>query len=491
MKKILLLTMLFGMIGQLSATKKQTTVFKGEVASGEWSQTVSLDKGLFANAKSGDILYVKWTLDTEAALEKDGSAGSTYYQFDVSYPYGTWSDKLVASTDVKNTVNHYALTLTSEQVTKLKNYGIAIGGRFLKITDVVFGDAYSKTEVKYWGTDAWKSASTDNFVISSEWSSCVLNGDIIKTANIGDRLTVTITPNSSSLWDAQLQVIDASNSGWVELTGIPVGGLTSLSLLVDENIKEAFSRGDIRLNGVNLTITDIQLETTTLWYYLSAYNTNVDITKLPTTYTVNIELYRKYDWNTTICVPFDIADVTTAFELSAKAYEFAQKKDDSTLSFTEKSSIEAGKPYLMSCDMTGYNDVDKYITKSFDNVTINTTLTNSDEYNGLTFKGNYTKDMDMESKYGVACKQHNENWDWGFYKGASGSKLPIFSAYIEATSVLSSPRFSISTGGGTTGIDVFESVEEDNGPAYNLMGQQTMNPRKGIYIKNGKKYIAH
>ena len=94
--------------------------------------------------------------------------------------------------------------------------------------------------------------------------------------------------------------------------------------------------------------------------------------------------------------------------------------------------------------------------------------------------------------YGLAWKDGEGN-GWKFYKGASGSKLPAFAAYFAETPSINAPSrgFSIEVGDGTTGIDAMERVvEEDNGPTYNLMGQQTTTPRKGIYIKNGKKYIA-
>lgn len=470
-----------------SATAKQTTVFKGECASDEWSQTVSLDKKVFSTAKAGDILYVKWTLDTDAAIAKDGE-NNDYYQFNVTFPYSDWSDKLVGNTDVKYTASHYALTLTSEQVTKLKEYGMAISARFLKITDVVFGDAFSQTEIQYWGSDAWQSASTTNFEMPSSWSSCVLNGETVKSANIGDRLTVTFTPGGSSLWDAQLQIIDASNSEWTALMGIPVGGLTSMSLVVDEDVKAAFSRGDIRLSGVNLTITNIQLETTSLYYRLSAYDSNVDITKLPTSSSVNIDLYRKFDWNTTLCLPFDVASVSDAFGSSAKAYEF--KEYSSGLVFTEREHIEAGKPYFMTFDMTGIDEADKTMTKTFTDVTINTALTNSSESGGLTFKGNYTPGMNMEGKYGVACVQEGESWVWGFYKGGTNTNLNAFSAYIDGS--ISESRLSINFDNEETTsiISMDRTADRYRSSSYTLSGQRVVNPAtKGLYIINGKKVV--
>ena len=96
--------------------------------------------------------------------------------------------------------------------------------------------------------------------------------------------------------------------------------------------------------------------------------------------------------------------------------------------------------------------------------------------------------MDMNGKFGLYYNGTTGKWE--IRKGGSGSKLPAFCAYFEGTP--SSARgLEIEVGDGTTNIDAFENVEEEaNGPVYNLMGIQTNAPQKGIYIKNGKKFIA-
>lgn len=483
MKKftLLILVMLLGITG---VDAKQTVVYKNVCTTGEWTQGLMLDKDLFANVKTGDILYLKWELDQESAIAKDGE-GKDYYQFNISFPYGSWEDKLVGNTDVKYTAPHHLITLTEAQVTKLKTYGIGISARFLKIKDVVYGDPYGSTEVKYWNNDKWSSAKTDNFIMDGGWPSCTLDGEIIKSAKKGDRLTITFKDSGVSLWDSQLQFINGT--GWVTLQGIPVGGLTKASLLIDENIYTAFSGGDIRLCGTNLTVTDIQLETTSLYYSLNANNNNVDITKLPISELVNIDLTRRYDYNTTLCLPYDVENVQDAFGSTAKAYEFTSASEDK-LTFTERESITAGKPYFMEF---GEGDKDK-TTISFENVTINTAPNNSAESNGLTFKGNYTPAMNMEGKYGVACVQVDEDWVWGFYKGGSGSNLNAFSAYFDGTYALKA-RLAIRTVDSITGVEEVKGVEEQrqgDNIYYNLSGQRVVNPSNGIYILNGKKVIV-
>ena len=45
------------------------------------------------------------------------------------------------------------------------------------------------------------------------------------------------------------------------------------------------------------------------------------------------------------------------------------------------------------------------------------------------------------------------------------------------------------TGAGSTGIQNIIVTDDPNAPIYNLAGQRVTNPTKGIYIKNGKKFI--
>ena len=42
----------------------------------------------------------------------------------------------------------------------------------------------------------------------------------------------------------------------------------------------------------------------------------------------------------------------------------------------------------------------------------------------------------------------------------------------------------------STGIQSFSNVANRDGAIYNLSGQRVLSPRKGIYIKNGKKFIV-
>lgn len=79
------------------------------------------------------------------------------------------------------------------------------------------------------------------------------------------------------------------------------------------------------------------------------------------------------------------------------------------------------------------------------------------------------------------------------FRKVTATQLAANKAYLPASALLSSPAPSLSISfdgmGNTTGIsNVQKTVVEDN-RIYNLNGQEVKNAGKGIFIKNGKKYI--
>ena len=81
-----------------------------------------------------------------------------------------------------------------------------------------------------------------------------------------------------------------------------------------------------------------------------------------------------------------------------------------------------------------------------------------------------------------------------FYK-SSGARLSANRAYLQiSTSLLGSYNnarslsYSFDDEEGTTGINDING-DTDRGTFYNLNGQRINSPRKGIYLRNGKKMI--
>ena len=74
----------------------------------------------------------------------------------------------------------------------------------------------------------------------------------------------------------------------------------------------------------------------------------------------------------------------------------------------------------------------------------------------------------------------------GFYKLASGDKVPAGKAYLIL--VPNAPDF-LGFDGGTTSISELNVKGQADGTYFNLAGQRVAQPTKGLYIVNGKKVI--
>ena len=102
-----------------------------------------------------------------------------------------------------------------------------------------------------------------------------------------------------------------------------------------------------------------------------------------------------------------------------------------------------------------------------------------------TAKDTYTSQEDI---YALGTK----NGITGFYKVRSGAIVPLHKAYYKPAS--NSPQAIFFSFGevDATGIDeVSVKADEDNGEVFDLQGRRMKgNLAKGIYIKNGKKFIV-
>jgi len=81
----------------------------------------------------------------------------------------------------------------------------------------------------------------------------------------------------------------------------------------------------------------------------------------------------------------------------------------------------------------------------------------------------------------------------GFYYGAEGGAAFESQAHKAYLPVESSSAAKCYVFGETTGVKNIEAtVEEvDNAPVYDLQGRRVVNPTKGIYVKNGKKFVVN
>ena len=226
--------------------------------------------------------------------------------------------------------------------------------------------------------------------------------------------------------------------------------------------------------GESVIFTDAYLVPT----YLSEATTPslTDGSKAP------VVLYRtlKAGWNT-ICLPFDVASVSTAFGANYAAYAFTAKDGDN-LTFSPTVAMTANTPYLI------FNSGSQESDFSFTDVTISGAgAGNTSTYDGIAFYGNYTAGMSMNGKLGLVNEGSGINQS-SIQKGKSSATLKAFGAYFNGT-IGTRGFFGIETDDGTTSIKSVNRIEEGDGIMYGLDGKRLTNP-KGLYIMNGKKYFA-
>lgn len=447
-------------------------------------QQLEIGAAAFSNLSEGDYLQIDGLPIKKLTQKSDDQEVDNYtYQMQLcgfDKTSGDWKT-FVAGFSVD--ANPISIALTTSMVEDIKAKGLVIQGYGFTVKRVAIGSSPTYNAA----TDV--TCETDYpFVLATDWSTVKNITTDISSLKVGDKITVAFTCGDyTEDWQCQVQLAD--NDDWAALFGANLGGKTSYDFYMTESVIQRIQAGHgLAVKGTNITITGISLSTrsSALTYSLAAGLPFVlNLADIPSS--SDIELIRKFDWQTTICLPFDVDDLSV-FGHSAKAYEFKEYTAADGLKFTERSKIKAGVPYLMTFDMSGMDEAEKTYAVTFNNVTVNTTITNSAESGGLTFKGNYTPNFNMLGKYGVACVQHGGNWDWGFYKGGTGSKLNAFSSYIEGTPATSQLAINLDDDE-TTGLKSIDNGQWTIDNYYDLQGRRITNPTKGLYIVNGKKVI--
>lgn len=78
----------------------------------------------------------------------------------------------------------------------------------------------------------------------------------------------------------------------------------------------------------------------------------------------------------------------------------------------------------------------------------------------------------------------------GAFHPTSGGTVKANKAYLQIPTNAAREMLTISFEDETTGVaEVRSKMEDGRGEAYDLQGRKVAQPTKGLYIKNGKKYI--
>ena len=295
------------------------------------------------------------------------------------------------------------------------------------------------------------------------------NGSWTNVNNVTSPLTITgLTPNTSYLWQVQ-GILDDGETGWSEGTFTTTDG-TDIAL---------YNSGSEAVD--NTTAID------------SNDGAEVNVTILGRT------LYKDGDWNT-LCLPFNVTisgsvldgDNVVAKVLNDETSELADGV--LTLNFSDApDEIPAGTPFIIKWDNTGEN-LDNTV---FNAVTINNTPNNV-EFTGGTFRGNYAPlEITADNRNDILLLSSGNRL--GYAKTdrtiENGKALGACRAYFEipaSCGAQAARQFTLNFGDDeeTTGIiEVNTNLTNKASDVFDLQGRKVENPKKGLYIVNGKKVV--
>lgn len=192
-------------------------------------------------------------------------------------------------------------------------------------------------------------------------------------------------------------------------------------------------------------------------------------------------------WNT-LCLPFSLTaeQITATFGEGTLITEFSDV-EGSVMTFTNATSIEAGKPYLFKPANTVANPVFEGVAISGSDAEMIIGTTNGD----YAFAGTYgTYDMETDGSEVFITTSGTLS-----YPAAGSNRMKGMRAYIILPASSNAKAFSLNIGGESTGIENIDGgMLNGNATVYNLNGQKMSSDMnslaKGLYIVNGKKMIV-
>jgi hypothetical protein len=247
------------------------------------------------------------------------------------------------------------------------------------------------------------------------------------------------------------------------------------------SVDAAVTAGTLEL-GLDFIVTsgspDLEIDDFTLTYKqaLGTYNGEVNLNELDaaaqaTIDNVDVTLTRTLTadkWNT-FCVPFDAAIPAgwTMKEFSSAA--------DNVISFTDASTIVAGKPYIVKPTSDAVNPV-------FENVNIKVTEGTAQGEGEYKFAGQlYNKSLATDGTIAYLTAD-------GIVKKLISGGIKGMRAYFQIPG--SGANVKLFIDGVETGIGLTPDPSPvDEGSIYSLDGRRISNPSRGIFIVNGKKVV--
>ena len=259
--------------------------------------------------------------------------------------------------------------------------------------------------------------------------------------------------------------------------------ITSTPGTVNRN-EVVWNAGENRYDGYGLFFKET-------WNTTNVYDIATNIAPIQVTNPFFQRMFDRAGYYVTMTVPFDLASIpqsgdgTTFYEMSTAT----TADETTTISFTEASSIEKNKPYLVYVAIGGLTiDNTNGATVTIDWADNETTGSAAD------FKNNYTLQTLDDTKYYVLPSDVLSESDITF-KRAAGATLRPFRAYLEVNDPTAKINvvFNDATGIHTATAEQLEgifNIYSIDGKLVRQNSESKVGLEKGLYIINGKKVIV-
>ena len=178
-------------------------------------------------------------------------------------------------------------------------------------------------------------------------------------------------------------------------------------------------------------------------------------------------------WNTFV-VPFDIPN------MNASIFEYTGS-DGNTMHFTATTSIEAATPYLIK------PKEGNIIDQTYSDVTLTAQSAKSVDYGDYKFVATYSPVTLATDKTELFLTTDGK---LAYPASASEATMKGMRAYFQVPASANVALF-VDGEGTITGIEEIDNSQLTIDNVYNLNGQRVTQPRKGLFIVNGKKLIIH
>ena len=393
------------------------------------SDRASVNAVIHTNARYQDPEATSYKSVKVAAAKNDNIAKNGWEKLEIPFDYSVGTSKTPAYILVTFTTN--------------KTPGGGSNGDCLYVDDIAIVYYNDLKTLTYNGENILNRAT---------------GSDNVKTINCED---ICYETTGTLIAEQRGQGANITTSKYDENTGI-------YTIVVEAN--------DISVNPTNKTTYNIQFKKPV------KINTTSNI--VTTAGKANVWMTRNFaqGWNT-VCLPFN----TTATELGATTVQKFASADANSISFEKvtNGSIEANVPYLVYFAAAKSHNPLKVVKD------LQASNAKTVSFGAYTFSGNYTANMNMSGKYGVA----NINGVQKLRIGGATATLPAGCAYFTAANNANGMLIRLD-GGNTTGIlDVNTGMVVENTAVYNLQGVKVSNNGTaglpaGIYVMGGKKVIV-